>query len=143
MGAEGMVHALEKIHGWLRENGRLIDIHPHPDEPEIVVRLGATEHPAGWLHESDDRVEYGQADEALNGVIRRGLFRRLRQETFLFHTYAPNMAALRAFLAENWQDAVVDDLVAMRAEDLLKAPQPGEIVLKEKVKISVLARAKG
>ncbi len=133
-----MVHALEKVHSLLAENGRFLDIHPHPDEPEIVVQLGDETHLVGWLHETDDRVEYGQADQALANVVQRDFFRVQQRETFMFHTYADSVEALQDYLAENWQDAVIDDRVAMQIKDLLNSPKSGVIVLRERVRIAAL-----
>ncbi len=133
-----MVHALEKVHTLLAENGRFLDIHPHPDEPEIVVQLDGETHLAGWLHETDDRVEYGQADQALANVVQRGFFHMQQHETFMFHTYADSVVALQDYLAENWQDAVIDARVAMQVQDWLNSPKSGVIVLRERVRIAVL-----
>ena len=49
-----MVHALETIHGLLKPDGRLIDIHPSGDPPPIIVRIGERSEIAGWLQETDD-----------------------------------------------------------------------------------------
>ncbi|MCA9970972.1 MAG: hypothetical protein KC425_12190 [Anaerolineales bacterium] len=133
-----MVHALQQAAALVKPGGRFIDIHPHPAEPDILVRLGDEEQRAGWLYEHDERVEYAQADAALETAVARGLFRVARRETFVFNTYADSVADLRAYLAENWTDARLDEPVARRAEELLRAPQPGEIVLRERVRIARL-----
>jgi hypothetical protein len=134
-----MVHALEIIHSLLAPDGFLLDIHPSPDPPPIEVRLGNRYDLAGWLKEANDYVEYIQADQALEEVVRRGLFSLEERGTFPFNTYAGSMDGLCAYLAETWQDAVVDDQVAGRVEDLMRSPEKDkEVVLRELVQISRL-----
>jgi hypothetical protein len=134
-----MVHALEIIHGLLAPDGLLLDIHPSPDPPPIEVRLGDQYHLAGWLKEADDYVEYIQADQALEEVVRRRLFSLEERGMFPFNTYADSMDELCAYLAETWQDAVVDDQVAGRVDDLMRSPEKDkEVVLRELVQISCL-----
>ncbi len=66
-----MVHALETIHGLLKPDGILLDIHPTNEPATIAVRLRERLIPAGWVQESDDYVEYEWADEALQRVVRQ------------------------------------------------------------------------
>jgi len=132
-----MVHALEKIHGLVEPGGILLDIHPTPEPPRLEVRLGARTILAGWLKETDDYVEYEDADAALASAIARGLFAVERQGRFSFVTYADSFAELREYLAEEWKDAVIDDLTAARIEDLLSAPERDkEVILRESIRIA-------
>jgi hypothetical protein len=134
-----MVHALEVIHNLLEPGGWLLDIHPSGDPPRIEVRLGDRNHLAGWMRESDDYIEYAQADQALAEVVECGLFTLEKSGTFPFNTYADSIDELRSYLAETWQDAIVDDQVARRVEDLLRSLEADkEVVLREVVKISHL-----
>jgi hypothetical protein len=134
-----MVHALEIIHNLLDVDGFLLDIHPSPDPPPIEVRLGEQYVLAGWLKEVDDYVEYIRADQTIEEVVRRGLFTLEKRGTFTFNTYVGSIGELRTYLAENWQDAVVDEQVAGRAEDLMQSPEKDkEVVLRELVQISRL-----
>jgi hypothetical protein len=134
-----MVHALEIIHTLLEPAGILVDIHPSSDPPPIEVRLRNRYDLAGWLKETDDYIEYTQADQAIEAVLRRGLFALEQKGTFTFNTYAPSLAELREYLAETWQDALIDDQVAGRVEQLLQSPETDkEVVLREVVQISRL-----
>jgi hypothetical protein len=136
-----MVHALEIIHNLLEPGGFLLDVHPSSDPPPIEVRLGNRYFLAGWLKETDDYVEYIQADQALEAVVQRGLFTLVKKGTFTFNTYAGSMAELHSYLAETWQDAVVDDQVARRVQELWQSPEADkELVLRELVQISRLQR---
>jgi hypothetical protein len=133
----GMVHALETIHDLLKPDGSLLDIHPTNEPATIVVRLRDQLIPAGWVHESDDYVEYEWADEALQRVVSAKRFAPAQAGTFLFVWHADSMTDLRAYLAEEWQDAIIDDVTAMRIEELLKLPvRDKEILVSEAVRIA-------
>jgi hypothetical protein len=133
----GMVHALEKIHDLLKPDGTLLDIHPTNEPAAIAVRLREQIIPAGWVNESDDYVEYEWADEALQHVIDDRRFVLERVGTFEFVWHADSMNDLRAYLAEEWKDAIVDDLTTMRIEELLKLPvRDKEILVSEAIRIA-------
>ena len=134
-----MVHALEKIHQLLEPEGRLMDIHPTGDPPPIGVRIGQQTMAVGWMKETDDFIEYAQASEALAQVIRRGLFAVEREGTFEFVTYADSVSEWREYLAKEWKDAILDAVVAAKAEELLSVPGPDrELILREQVRIARL-----
>ncbi len=132
-----MVHALETIHGLLKHDGTLLDIHPTNEPATIVVRLREQLIPAGWVHESDDYVEYEWADEAMQHVVNDQHFALAQAGAFQFVWHADSMSDLRAYLAKEWKDAIVDDVTAMRIEELLKLPvRDKEILVSEKVHIA-------
>jgi len=138
-----MVHALEKIRRLLKPDGILIDIHPPPEPSSIEVRIDRQTIPAGWLQESDDYTEYEDADDALARVVRSGLFAVEREGAFVLITHADTVAELREYVAEEWEEARVDDITAMRAEDLLSTPERDkEVILRESVRIARLRPAK-
>ncbi len=132
-----MVHALKTIHDLLKPDGILLDIHPTNEPAAIAVRLREQLIPAGWLQESDDYVEYEWADEALQQVVGDKRFAPAQAGTFQFVLHADSMSDLRAYLAEEWKDAIVDDVTAMRIEELLKLPvHDKEILISEAVHIA-------
>lgn len=134
-----MVHALEKIYELLQPDGALIDIHPTGEPPPIEVRIGDQVTCVGWLKESDDFIEYGQADAALAQVVERGLFNVERESTFLYATYAGSVSELREYLAREWKDAILDEASAARAEELLSTSEPDhELALRERIRIARL-----
>jgi hypothetical protein len=138
----GMVHALEKIHQLLELDGRLIDIHPTGDPPPIKVRIGQQTMSVGWMKETDDFVEYGQASDALAQVVGRGLFTVEREGTFEFVTCADSVSEWHEYLAKEWKDAILDAAVAAKAEELLSMPGPDrEMILCEQVRIARLKSA--
>jgi hypothetical protein len=137
----GMVHALEQIAPLLKPNGILLDIHPTNEPAAIAVRLREQLIPAGWINESDDYVEYEWADEALQHVVSGGQFALERTGTFDFMWHADSMVDLRAYLAEEWKDAIIDDVTAMRIEELLKLPvHDKEILVSEAIRIARYCR---
>jgi hypothetical protein len=133
----GMVHALEKISLLLKPDGLLLDIHPTNEMAAMAVRLREQIIPAGWLNESDDYVEYEWADEALQRVVDDRRFVLERVGTFEFVWHADTLSDLRAYLAEEWKDAIIDDMTAMRIEELLKLPvRDKEILVSEAIRIT-------
>jgi hypothetical protein len=133
----GMVHALEKTCDLLKPDGILLDIHPTNEMAAIAVRLQEQLIPAGWLHESDEYVEYEWADEALQRSIDDRRFALERVGTFEFVWHADTLNDLRAYLAEEWKDAIIDDMTAMRIEELLKLPvYDKEILVSEAIRIA-------
>ena len=133
-----MVHALEKIHGLLKVgNGRLLDIHPLGEPAPIFVRLDDERHLTGWIQEGSDYEKYHLADEALKKAEERGWFRLAERQLITFATYASSLAALRQHLRQNWQDAWIDDLVAMQIENQLsQLAQEKEVIVEEQIWLS-------
>jgi hypothetical protein len=137
----GMVHALERVHRLLKPAGELIDIHPATEPAAIEIRLGRRVFPAGWLQETDDYVEYELADQALAAVVNSRLFSLERSGAFDFVWHADNLADLRAYLAEEWQDAMIDDVTLMRAEELLQSIElDKEVIVREKIQLARFRR---
>ena len=137
-----MVHALEKIQQLLNPKGVLLDIHPTNEPAAIAVRLREQLIPAGWMKESDDYVEYEWADEALQRVVDNRHFVLERVGTFEFVWHADSMNDLRTCLAEEWKDAIIDDVTAMRIQELLRLPvYDKEILVSEAIRIARYRRA--
>ena len=138
MASESMVHALEQIHTLLIPGGVLIDIHPNGKPVEFVYPLESSDRLIGYLQESDEYIEYRQADEAVDVVVARGLFRMDSVEEFEFRTYADTFDELKDFLDENWSDAIIGEEVVARASALEGALGIRGAVLSEQAKIALL-----
>ena len=69
-----MVHALEEIHRLLKPTGRLIDIHPVAVSPRVEINEAGKIHLTGYLSVHQWFIDFQQADNALDEIIRRGLF---------------------------------------------------------------------
>ena len=71
--------------------------------------------------------------------MRSGLCTVERQSVFTFNTYAASIAELRDHLAEAWKDAILDEITAARAEELLSTiERDKEVILRESVFIARL-----
>jgi hypothetical protein len=142
MPAEGMVHALELVHSLLSPGGALIDIHPTGQPYAIEISLGGIRRQLGVLQETDNYIEYFQADEALEKVMQSGLFALTRRENFIFLDHAASLDELRSYLLDNWSDAVWPDEVTRRANEISSPGQSSEIpaTLREYVSISRFLR---
>jgi hypothetical protein len=139
MPPEGMVHALKLVYDLLAPEGRLIDIHPTGMPPLIELVTEAGRFPLGYLQESDNFIEYAQADATLNQVVEREMFVSERQGKFVFITHAASVAELSTFLSENWADAILPPSVAQQASELEMALGiQGRIQLSEHVRITRL-----
>lgn len=124
-----MVDALKQIHQLLRPGGRLVDIHPTDDTHVILVRLGESDHLAGWLREENDHLEYRQATEALHEAVALGWFQLSKRREFFYEYCADSIESLKAYLAENWKKAIVDDRVAARVEELMRSVEPNQMCI--------------
>jgi len=140
MAAEGMVHALSLIHELLKPGGFLIDLHPGKEKPEFSVLFPDGSRFVGHLEETDDFVEYAQAQSALERVVSDGLYRLEHAGEFPFVSHAARFAEMEAFLAENWKDAVLTSALRAEAAAAFRLPGAQEIQLVERVAIARLRR---
>ncbi|MBN2551098.1 MAG: class I SAM-dependent methyltransferase [Anaerolineales bacterium] len=139
--AEGMLYALKTIRSLLRPGGLLVDIHPTGDPPPIELLCDGQRHLLGYLQETDNFIEYGQADVALSKADKRGLFAPDWQGTYPFASYFDTAAALRQWLAEYWGDAIFDPAIEARQQALLADQPPASpprVILREQVRITRL-----
>jgi hypothetical protein len=119
-----MVHALEEIRRLLKPDGYLSDIHPIRKAPLISVYQGSnllfTESDPGY--DSDEGLM--RADEALEEVIRRGLFRIEGRHEFEMIIYASSVAEMRDYWAKYGafdDEPRVDAIVTRQNEVYAKA----------------------
>ena len=138
MQAESMVHALEQIHSLLNPGGYLIDIHPNGKLVEFILPLDQREQRIGYLQESDDYIEYRQADEAIQTVIKKGLFQVEGTGEFEFLVHADSFDDLKTYLEEKWSDAVITDEVNANAKKLEAEYGVKKTILRERIKIGLL-----
>ena len=131
------MHALEITRDLLKTDGLLIDIHPNGKPPLIEAHVDGEVLLVGHLEETDDFVEYFEADDALTDVTGRGLFELEREGLFTFMLHVPTIMALADYLEAEWSDAVLPEETVKRATELMGDPGDGrEIVLRESVRIA-------
>lgn len=136
-----MVHALELIHRLLTPGGILIDIHPTGIPPRIEINTPQYGSKlAGNLNETDDFIEYHQADEAVAMIIESGLFALEKQTSFEYDIFADEVGELVEYLAENWKDSLIEPQVLEQIRLLIENAAPGKprIVIRDTIWINVL-----
>lgn len=133
-----MVHALKEIRNLLKPNGALIDIRPNGELNEFIRPLGDDEHLIGTLQETDDYIEYRQAEAAVREVLAEGLFQIKKVGEFTFNTHADSFAELKIFIDENWEDAVITDDVIAQAKRLDDEYGVGKVLLRGQTRIYLL-----
>ncbi len=133
-----MVHALEQIHDLLEPGGHLINFQPNGELNEFYAVLDEDEMFIGYLLESDDYIEYFQALDALETVKGSGLFQSEKVGEFEFFAYADSFNEMKAYLEENWSDAVFTDEVITSAQNLEDEYGIYKTILKERGKLSIL-----
>ena len=87
---------------------------------------------------ADDYIEYRQADEALQTAVSKGLFQVVKTGEFEFRTYSDSFAELKAFLEENWSDAVITNEVIANVRRLEKDYGKRRVFLREQTRIGLL-----
>jgi hypothetical protein len=138
MPAEGMVHALELIYSLLVPQGMLIDIHPTYEADPIEFTLGEKVFHLGETQETDDFIEYRQADAALVQAVQMGLFSQQGHAIITFQTHSDDLTELRQYLEGNWSDFIWQDQINQRAAQLRAQYKNNEsrATLREKVNVT-------
>jgi hypothetical protein len=142
-----MVHALEEIRRLLKPDGFLVDIHPIRKAPLIQVYQGNellfTESDPGY--DSDEGLMH--ADDALEQVVRRGVFRIEGWNEFEMVVYASSVAEMRDFWAKqgDYDDGPKDeaivarkDVVYAKADEIMQNAMSTEITYHERARITRL-----
>jgi hypothetical protein len=84
-------------------------------------------------------IEYAQASAALSQAVERGWFDVERKGVFEFVTQADSVSDLREHLAKEWKDAMLEEIVGAKAEELLGASEcAGELLVRERICIARL-----
>jgi hypothetical protein len=148
-----MVHALEKIHRLLKQNGFLIDIHPVAEHSSIEIHRNGKIDLVGHLEVHQWCVDFQEADTALTEIVQRGMFTVKQKGMFDTLTYYDSAAEMGTALKESIhkfarEGEPVDEEVsqvetlAAQAEELLRAAGGGaELALRERDHISRLKPA--
>jgi hypothetical protein len=144
-----MVHALQEIHGLLKPDGRLIDIHPDLEAQRIeIYQNGRILFVESRQWPADDREVIGLADEALVHIIRLGLFAIERITGFDSLTYCSSAIELRnqfskpsgihATTKDDAELAVEADMIARIEAWMQTAGHGAEVVIREHARITRL-----
>ena len=138
----GMVHALELVRYLLKPGALLIDIHPSGEAPVLEVVNDTQRARVGRLEETDNFVEYLQAELSLAKVIENGWFEFESRQEFNFNIHASSLVEFQEFLAENWKDAIIPEETASKISALVVDPKDGgiKLIASELIYITRLSR---
>ena len=147
MDAEGMVHALEEIRRLLKPDGCLIDIHPIREAPFIRVyqkqNMLLEESDPGY--DSDEGLRH--TENALEEVVRRGLYLIEGKHEFEAVLYASTVSEMLEYWATYgaFDDEPKDEAIVARqneiyaqADDLMDSNEGAEISYHERARITRL-----
>ena len=129
-----MVHALRRVAGMVAPAGQVIDIRALDEKAEFFVASPGTmtSRFCGLMRETDEGVEYAQAEAALREALASGVLALAAEYPFTFRHHAPDLPSMRAYLAEIWTDFVIGpDVEGAIKEAFAEAGPGGELVLRE------------
>jgi len=104
-----MVHALEEIHRLLKPDGELIDIHPVSEHSSIEIHQNRNIDLVGYLEVNQWCVDFQQADDALAGITKRGLFSVEQKGNFDTLTYYDSAEEMGTAFKESIHKYARDD----------------------------------
>jgi hypothetical protein len=131
-----MVDALCRTRGWLKPDGRLIDLRPAHTIPEVVIGSDEQMTVVGVLTVEAERHErHAAANHALDNVLDRQLFVLEELREFAFLRYADTAEELRDYIAERWKQTRLDDATCVRTAAALRDQAGARLWLRERVAI--------
>jgi len=137
-----MVDALCRTRGWLRPDGRLIDLRPAHTIPEVVIGSAGHATVVGVLAVEAERHErHAAADKALDDVLDRRLFVLEESREFVFLRYADSAEELRDHIAQKWRQTRLDGATCLRTAAALSDRPGARLWLRERVAIRRLVVA--
>ena len=127
------------MHRALRPGGVLLDVHPEPELARLEVAGPRGAAVVGPLREPTRPGRVLTARHALEGLVAAGYFALVRAEVFTFLSHFDSAAAWRAYVAERWSSAEVDDADERRLAAALSSTR-GEVLIRERVRAAAYAR---
>jgi hypothetical protein len=129
-----MVDALSRTRGWLKPDGRLVDLRPAHTIPEVVIGSAERATVIGVLTVEAERHErHAAANNALDDVLDRQLFVLEELSEFAFLRYADTAEELRDYIAERWKQTRLDDATCVRTAAALRDRVDARLWLRERV----------
>jgi hypothetical protein len=117
----------------LRPGGRLLDVHPEPEDARVEVRdrdrltfIGLFQRPAIYQN-------IHAARDALAALVGKGLFARERSVGFEVRYHFESVDAWLAYRTERGTKTEVDPALLVRAREML-ADTPGELLIREQMR---------
>lgn len=102
-----MVHALREAHRVLIPHGTIIDVRPLSiDVPLEIIYTGGCET-AGIIDMSPEAHSDIASDQAINSVVRDGIYSEFKVEYFNYALYWNTVKDMEEDIEENWKDDVI------------------------------------
>lgn len=133
------MHVLRQLHKTLRPDGVLLDIHPQPEDPRVVVVRAGRSIPIGALESAEDNAEIRQARKLLASVQRAGLFRTERRSIFTFRKYHDTVDAWLEHRRDRNATSIIPTEVLRAAKREMRAEGTALVVV-DRVRASALRR---
>lgn len=133
------MHVLRQLHKTLRSDGVLLDIHPQPEDPRVVVVHAGRSIPIGALDAAEDNAEIRQARKRLASVQRAGLFRTERRSIFTFRKYHATVDTWLEHRRDRCATSIIPAEVLRAAKREMRA-EGATLAVVDRVRASVLRR---
>jgi hypothetical protein len=127
------VNVLHRVHRWLRPGGRVLDIHPEPEDARVEVRNGKSLTFVGPYQRPAIYQNVHAARAALGGMVGEGLFARERSVRFEVLYHFGSLDEWLAYRVERGTATEVDPALVARGRDVL-AEMPGELLIREQMR---------
>lgn len=118
----------------------LLDIHPEPEWPDLEVHRNGQVSVVGQLDTSSNAAKVLVARVLRSSVVEEGRFALERTREFEFLYHFSSVDDWLSYMADRWDDAVINPSLVTRARDLLREA-PGEVIIRERVHAARLRRA--
>lgn len=121
-----MVHALMETWRVLKPAGMVIDLRPISIDTPLLILTKAGWKSAGYPDQSPDRIHDYAADQAVQVVVKGGMFTRVKRQYFEINYYWNNLNELKADIEDHWADDVIISKDIWRQARLLFKNGTGE-----------------
>jgi hypothetical protein len=126
------VHVLKRVHHWLRPGGRVVDIHPEPEDARVEVRDGTGLTFVGPYARPVIYENIYRARDTLARLVGEGLFTRERSAVFEVLYHFESVDAWLSYRLERGTSTEVDPTLLAHAREVL-AGTSGELLIREQM----------
>ena len=127
------MHVPHRVHRWLRPGGRVLDIHPEPEDARVEVRDGNRVTFVGPYARPAIYENVHKARNTLARVVGEGLFARERSTVYQVLYHFASVDAWLAYRVERGTSTEVDPALLARAREVL-ADTSGELLIREQMR---------
>lgn len=129
-----MVDALRRARDLARPEGCVVDLHPTAARATVFVG----ERVAGMVDTGDAPARHQAASDAIDTVVRQGLYVAERALEFDHHLYADTLDELQEHIVEDWRDARIGDETMAHARRLLAEMPDARVYVRERILVTRL-----